>query len=166
MAVIPRYMRRPTAILKMPQAIAKGLTPTAFLKQLRKQGLGYRYQRFLRDWHNVAGTEARKGRAKYVRKDLRPTMKTMVDVDWLMDKEYMFKFKVFTRSRPDEPLTERFVNVTTDKDLTWGESEELLFDRWSSWEKYKPEDIVKTEIEGAWHRLENVEPSTPSPFQT
>lgn len=165
MADVLRSMRRPTAILKMPDAIARGLTPTAFLKELRSQGLGYRYQRFLQDWHNVSGTEARKDRYKFVRKDRQFTSTLMPDVDWGIDKEFMYKYKVWSRTRPDEPLTERHVNIVTDNNLTPTEQEVELFSRWEAWENYYPERIERFELIGAWHRVEALEEPSPSPFE-
>ncbi|KKL53181.1 hypothetical protein LCGC14_2278050, partial [marine sediment metagenome] len=98
MATIASYLKRPTAILRMPQAIARGLTPTAFLSQLKLKGLGYRKQRFLADWRSVSGIEKRKDVFKYVRKDRRPSMKSMADVEWEMSEEYMFKVRARFRT--------------------------------------------------------------------
>ena len=73
--------------MRMPQAIARGLTPTKFLAQLRLKGLGYRKQRFLADWRNVSGTEKRKDALKFVRRDRRPPMAAIADVAWNRGQE-------------------------------------------------------------------------------
>lgn len=154
MALIPRSIRRPSAILKMPQAIARGLTASAYLKQLQKQGLGYRKTLFLSDWRSIAGIEAKKDRVKYVRKDRRPSMRAIADVEWELSQEYMYKVKVMTRVAPDEPLKERFVNIMSDRVLTPAEVEKEVFGKWASWEKYQPEKLELTTVAGIYHRVE------------
>ena len=166
MAETPRYLRRPTAILLMPDAMARGLTVTAFIKELQNKGLSYMRQRMLADWRNVAGTEARKDTYKYIRKDLRISPKLLADVDWEMSKEYMYKYKVLVRTREGEPLSERFVNIVHDRLLTPRELETELRSRWADWEKYQPESIEKLELIGAWHRVEYLEEPSESPFET
>ena len=164
MALLPAFLRRPTAILKMPEAIARGLTPTAFIREMKAAGFSYRKTRMLSDWHNVAGTEARKDKLKYVRKDRLPSMRSVADVDWAMEKEYMYKVKVWVQIRPDEPLRERFVNITHDKLITPRQIEQELYARWAGWERYEPEIIKRMEMVGAWHRIELLEEPTPTPF--
>ena len=153
MVDVPTYLRRPTAILKMPEAIERGLTVTAFIKEMKAQGYSYRKTRMLADWHNVAGTEARKDVYKFVRKDRKMSIRSMADVDWEMSKEYMYKYKVYTSTREGEPLTERFVNIVHDANLTPLEQEQLLYERWADWENYYPERIERFELVGAWHRM-------------
>lgn len=164
MADIPRYLRRATAILKMPDAMARGLTVSAFIKELRAEGLTYMRQLMLSDWHNVAGTEARKDKYKYIRKDYKISPKLLADVDWEMSKEYMYKLKVWTRTHEGEPLQERIVNIVHDDLLTPRQIQEELYGRWSEWERYQPEAIERTELIGAWHRVEDLFSPTPSPF--
>lgn len=163
MAIIPSYLRRPTAIMKMPQAIAKGLTSTKFLAQLKVQGLGYRKQRFLADWHNVAGTEKRKDAFKYVRRDRRPPMAALADVDWEMSQEYMYKVRAFVRTSPGEPLTERMVNIPSDRALTPAEVEAEVEERWTDDEKYEGETLERAQVVAGWHHVEDAL-LTPSPF--
>lgn len=158
MALVPAYLKRPTAILKIPEAIAKGLTPTAFLRQLKVQGLGYRKQRFLADWRSVAGIEKKKDAFKYVRKDRRPSLKSMADVEWEMSQEYMFKVRAQFRTAPDEPLQERFVNIPSDRPLTPAEVEAEVFDRWNDWEKYAGEELEAATTVAGYHRIDELEP--------
>lgn len=158
MAIVPSYLKRPTAILKMPQAIAQGLSATSFLKKLRIQGLGYRTQRFLADWRSVSGIEKRKDTFKYVRKDRRPSMKSMADVEWELSEEYMFKVKAHYRTSPDEPLQERFVNIPSDRPLTPAEIEQEVMDRWNDWEKYAGEELESASVVAGYHRIDELEP--------
>ncbi len=163
MALIPSYLKRPTAIMKMPQAIAKGLTPTKFLSILKGQGLGYRKQRFFADWRNVSGTEKRKDAFKFVRRDRRPPMAAMADVDWNMSQEYMYKVRAFVRTQPGEPLTERMVNIPSDRPMTPTEVEAEVYDRWTDEEKYQGETIERAQVVAGWHYVED-DLGTPSPF--
>jgi len=158
MIKVASFLKRPTAIMKMPQAIAKGLTATKFLAQLKTQGLGYRRQRFFADWRSVSGIEARKDVFKYVRKDRRPSMKSLADVEWEMSQEYMFKVKAKFRTGPDEPLEERFVNIPSDEPMTPEEIEAAVFDRWSDWEKYVGEELELATVVAGYHRIEELEP--------
>lgn len=164
MAKTPYSIRRAAAILKIPNAIERGLTPSAFIRELREAGLSYRRTLMFSDWRNVLGTEARKDVIKYVRRDRHLSIRSMADVDWLMSADYMYKVKVWTRTRPDEPLQERFVNIMHDKPLSPTAIIQELYSRWSSYEKYMPEQIEKTELVGAWHKVEPLEEPTPSPF--
>ncbi len=163
MATIASYLKRPTAIMRMPQAIAKGLTPTKFLSQLKLQGLGYRKQRFLADWRNVSGTEKRKDALKFVRRDRRPPMALIADVDWNMSQEYMYKVRAFVRTQPGEPLTERMVNIPSDRPLTPSEVEAEVYDRWTDEEKYQGETIERAQVVAGWHYVED-DLGAPSPF--
>lgn len=163
MALIPAFLKRPTAIMKMPSAIASGLTPTKFLSMLKSQGLGYRKQRFLADWRNVSNTEKRKDALKFVRRDRRPPMSAMADVDWDMSEEYLYKVRAWVRTSPDEPLTERMVNIPSNRALSPAEVEAEVFDRWDEWEKYEGETLERAQTVAGWHYVED-DIGTPSPF--
>jgi len=153
MATIASYLKRPTAIMKMPTAIAAGMSPTAFLRQLHELGLSYRKTTFLSDWRNVKGTEVKKDRLKYVRRDRRPPMAALADVDWEMTQEYMYKTRVWVRTRPGEPLEERFVNIMSDDALTPMNIEEEVFDRWKDTEKYGDAALEKVQVIAGWHKM-------------
>ena len=155
MAIIPSYLKRSTAILKMPDAIARGLTASAFIKELKAEGIGYRRTNMLADWRSVAGIEAKKDVVKYVRRDRRPSVKAIADVEWELSKEFMYKVKVTMLTEPDEPMTERFVNIMHDKLLTPAQIEEQVYRLWSQWEKYQGEIIDKLQIAGVYHRVES-----------
>jgi len=142
----------------MPEAIAQGLSASKFLSQLKAQGLGYRRQRFLADWRSVAGIEARKDVFKNVRKDRRPSMKSLADVEWEMSQEYMFKVRAKFRTGPDEPLQERFVNIPSDHPMTPDEVQAAVFERWGDWERYVGEELESATVIAGYHRIDELEP--------
>lgn len=165
MALLPAFMKRPSAILRMPQAIAKGMSANAFLRQLKSIGSGYSRTRFLRDWRNVAGTEAKKNVFKYVRRDRRAPMAALADVDWEMDKEYMYKVRAWVRTAPGEPLEERFINIPSDSPLSPAEVEQEAFGRWADSEKYGETVLERVQPVAGWRHVED-DIETPSPFVT
>lgn len=154
MAIIEAFLRRPTAILKMPSAIARGLSVEGFIRELKSLGLSYRHTNMLADWRSVSGVEARKEVIKYVRKDRLPSMRSVADVEWELSKEYMYKVKAWSRTKPDEPLTERFVNITSDKLLTPQEIESQIYSRWGEWEKYQGDALERVQVVGVYHKIE------------
>jgi len=158
MIKVASFLKRPTAILRMPEAIAQGLSASKFLSQLKAQGLGYRRQRFLADWRSVAGIEARKDVFKNVRKDRRPSMKSLADVEWEMSQEYMFKVRAKFRTGPDEPLQERFVNIPSDHPMTPDEVQAAVFERWGDWERYVGEELESATVIAGYHRIDELEP--------
>lgn len=155
MAETPSYLKRPTAILKMPEAISRGLTASAFLKELQSQGLGYRKTNFLADWRSVAGIEAKKDRVKYVRRDRRPSMRTIADVEWELSREYMYKVRVHTQTSPDESIKERFVNIMSDDLITTAQAEQEVKSQWQEWENYKGEALKGLQVVGIYHKVES-----------
>lgn len=152
MALIPSFMRRPTAILKMPDAIARGLTATGFLRELKGLDLGYRKTLFLSDWRGVASIEAKKDRIKYIRKDRVPSPRVLPDVPWQYSKEYIYKLNTFSRISPDKPVVERMVTFQSDEPMTMAQVEAAVFEKWTEWERYK-EQLERVEPEAAYHRL-------------
>jgi len=158
MAIIPFYLRRPSAILKLPEIIARGLTPTAFIKELTSLGLSYRRTLMLADFRSIANIEAKKGLFKYVRKDRLPSIRVIADVEWELSNEYMYKVKTWSQLKPDEPLTERFVNIMSDKLLTPAEIEQQVYSRWGEWEMYAAEKLKRIEPVGVYHKI-------PSPLE-
>lgn len=163
MSFLPNYLRRATAILRMPEAIAKGMTANKFLSTLKITTGGYARTRFLQDWRNVAGTEAKKDVFKYVRRDRRPPMQALADVDWEMSEEYMYKVRAFVRTSPGEALTERFINIPSDRPLSPQEVEAEAFSRWTDKEKYGDEAIEIAQTVAGWRHVEG-DIDTPSSF--
>lgn len=155
MALIPLFLRRPQAILKIPDALARGLTATSWIKELKGLGLSYRKTNMLADFRSVAGIEAKKDAIKYVRKDRLPSIRAVADVEWELSKEYMIKVKTWSQTRPDEPLEERFVNIMSDKNLTPAEIQTQVQARWGEWEKYEGEVLKRVQPVGVYHRIES-----------
>lgn len=154
MAFVPNYLRRSIAILKMPEAIARGLSATKFLSGLKLSTGGYQKQRFLADWRTVAGIEKKKDAFKFVRRDRRPPMTAMADVEWELEKEYMYKARVFYRTSPGETLKERFVNIPSDIPLTPEEAEQEVERRWDDKWKYEGETLERSQVTAGYHRIE------------
>jgi len=158
MSVLQSFLRRPAAIMAMPAALAKGMSANAFLRKLKLTTGGYTRTKFLADWRSVGAIEARKDAFKYVRKDRRPSMKSMADVEWEMSQEYMFKVRAKFRTAPDEPIQERFVNIPADRPMTPAEVEAEVFDRWNDWEKYAGEELEGASVVAGYHRIDELEP--------
>lgn len=153
MALTPSSLRRPSAILKMPSAISRGLTAAGFIRELQAAGLSYRRSTMLSDWRSVSGIEAKKDVIKYVRKDRLPSIKAVADVEWALSQEYMYKVKVWGQLKAGEPLQERFVNIMSDNLLTPADVEQQVYLRWGEWEKYSPEQLKKLQVVGAYHKV-------------
>lgn len=163
MALLELFLRRSAAIMAMPEAIARGMSASAFLHKIKFTTGGYQKQRFLADWRNVAGTEKRKNAFKYIRRDRLPPMAAVADVDWDMSEEYMYKVRAWVRVTPGEPLTERLVNIPSNVPLTLEEIEQEVFDRWDDKWKYEDEVLERAQPLAGWHHVEE-ELYTPSPF--
>ena len=163
MSILDKYLRRSAAIMAMPEAILSGMSASAFLSKIKFTTGGYQRQRFLADWRNVVGTEKKKDAFKFVRRDRRPPMEALADVDWNMSEEYMYKVRTFVRVSPGEPLTERFVNIPSDRALTPMEAEQEVFDRWDQKGNYKNETVERAQTTAGWRYVEDVT-GTESPF--
>jgi len=109
----------------------------------------------LADWRTVSGIEARKDTIKYVRKDRLPSAKVMPDVEWELSKEYMYKVNTWSRLKPDDQLTERFVNVMSDVPMSPSEVEEQVTSQWGEWERYAAEKLEGVHVVGAYHRIDS-----------
>jgi len=157
MAIIPFYLRRPSAILKMPEAILRGLTVEGFIRELKSVGFSYRRTLMLSDWRSVANIKAKEGLLRYVRKDRLPSVKSIADVEWRFSQEYMYLVNTWSRLRPDEPLTSRRVNIMSDVPLTPTEIEEQVYSRWGEWERYSAEKLERVQVWTAYHKIEPIE---------
>lgn len=153
MAIIPTYLFRTTAILRLPQAIARGVTAEGWIRELKAAGLSYRRTNMLADFRSMLGIERKKDAAKYTRKDRLPSMHAIADVEWDLSAEYMYKMRVWVRTAPDEPLHERFVNVMSDRLLRPSEAEAEVFKRWGTWEKYAGETPERAEVSEIRHKI-------------
>lgn len=136
---------RSEVILRMKAAIKTGQSASAFIRDMREQDLGYRRQTMLADWRSVGNIQKKEGLLKYVRKDYLPSPGLYADVAWDLKREFFYKLKVQTRLRPGEPLTEKWINVTSDKPLTPGEWETEIKTKWSDIYRGVREELVSIE---------------------
>jgi len=143
---------RAATIPRMKAAIAAGQSASKFIAKMKVAGLSYRRTTMLADWRNVGNIEAKTGLLKYVRKDYQPSPALYAQVDWQMSREYLYKLKVQTRLRPGEPVTDRFVNVVTDKPMTPGEIEQSVILSWGDWYGELQQQILNITPELAVHR--------------
>ena len=145
-------IKRSAAIGFMRKAFRTGQTVTAFREDMRRKGLSYRWTTMMSDWRSVNEIEAKKGLMRFVRKDRYPSKMAIAEVDWMLSQEYMYKVKVQSRLRPDEPITERFVNLMSDVPLTRDMIEQGVIEKWAEWEDYTAEAIEKIVPFTAVHR--------------
>ena len=146
---------RAEVIAKMRGALRDGLSAGRFITSMREVGLGYRRSDMLADWRSVNQLEKKEGLLRFVRKDYFPTAKTIATVDWRTSKEFMYKVKVSTRLRPDEPILDRFVNIMSDVPMTPEMVEAELLESWGEWEKYKVETLTGIQV---WSVVQRAKP--------
>jgi len=132
---------RAEVIARMRIGFREGQKVGAFIKEMQAQNLSYRRTTMLADWRSINQLESKKELFKYVRKNYTATAKSIAQVEWELSEEFMYKVRVSSRLSPGEPLTERFVNIMSDKPLTPGQVETEVLDKWSKWEKYGKEII-------------------------
>jgi len=145
-------VKRAAVIGLMRGAFRRGESAGAFIRAMRAKGLGYRHTDMRADWRSVNELERKKGLMRFVRRDYFPTVKAMADVDWALSEEFMYKVKVESRLRPEDPLTERFVNIMSDTPLTPSMVEQAVTEKWAEWEDYTAEAIDKMVVWTAVHR--------------
>lgn len=135
-------IERAIVIAKMRKAFRIGQSASSFLTDMKAQGLSYRRTDMLADWRSVNEIEAKEGLLRFVRKDYKPTQRVIAEVDWKISTEFMYKVKVQSRLRPDEPVTERFVNIMQDRPLTPAEVERLAWEMISEQSPKRLSEIV------------------------
>jgi len=146
-------LKRATVIAKMRGAFRKGISASRFLADMKAVGLSYRRTDMLGDWRSVNEVEKKEGALRYVRKDYFPAKAAMAQVEWMLSKEYMYKVKVESRVRPDEPIAERFVNIMSDNPLTPREFESLA---WDMIKEQSPKRIGEVEALTGWSAVQRV----------
>ena len=118
MAELTRGQKRSEVILRAKQAFKSGIAATSFIADMKTRNLSYRRTDMLADWRSVNELERKAEAFKFVRRDYFPTSKVMAQVQWDLEHEFMYKLKVQSRLEPGQPLTERFVNITSDTPMT------------------------------------------------
>lgn len=121
-------LKRAQVIGLMRGAFRRGQSASSFIWDMRQRGLGYRYTTMLGDWSSVNQLERKENLLQYVRKDRVPTQKIFASVTWQISHEFMYVIKVRVRLKPDEPITERKINIMADEPLTPARLEELAWE--------------------------------------
>ena len=146
-------VKRAELLLLMKKAFRRKQSATSLYWELRAEGRVIRKTDFFRDFAAVNEYEQKSGRMRFVRKDRTASRADMIERPWhKMSQEYMYKVKVQSRLRPDEPITERFVNLMSDVPLTAGMIEQGVIEKWAEWEDYTAEAIEKIIPFTAVHR--------------
>lgn len=125
----------------MRAAVRAGKSRAAFSRDLKAQGIEYPTKQLREDWSTITDFVAKDGALVHVRRDSYPAEKTLVETDWDIEGEYMYKVKVTSRLSPDEPIKERFVNIVTDEPMTPAMIEQAVVDKWAEYEDYGAETI-------------------------
>jgi len=124
MAELSRGQKRAEVILRAKQAFQQGMSASSFISEMKEQGLSYRRTDMLADFRSVNELERKADAFRFVRKDYYPTERSMAQVEWSLEKEFMYKLKVQSQTEPGGEITERFVNITSDSPLTPQQVEE------------------------------------------
>lgn len=132
---------RSKVIALMRVAIRAGKSRTAFLRDMKTKGFMYTQRIMKSDWAGISELIAKDGALIHVRRDSYPASKTLVETDWDINGEYMYKVKVTSRLSPTDKLTERFVNIVTDSPMTPAMVEQAIVEKWSDYEDYSAETI-------------------------
>lgn len=132
---------RHTVMSLMRKAVKAGQSRTSFFRDMKAEGLSYVRKTMIADWSSIKDFIAKDGALRQLRKNAYPPKKHIVTTEWDIEGEYMYKIKVLSRLRPDEPITERFVNIVTDKPMTPRMMEQAVIGKWAEWEDYTAEAI-------------------------
>lgn len=147
-------IERGPIIARMYAAAKAGWTAAKFIAETREAGFRlYRRTDLLRDWRSVAGIEEKKDRLKYVRRDYFPKITEMAESTWGWAKEFNYKMRVFTEISPGEPLIDHFATIQSDVPLTPAQMESQTFAKWSVWQSWMGERLVKVEPVVAIRRI-------------
>lgn len=153
MAKLTRGQVRSEVILRAKKAFAEGISATRFILDMRGQGLSYRRTDMLADFRAVNELERKADAFKYVRKDYYPTERSMAQVEWQMAQEFMYKLKVQARVTPDAPITERFINISSDIPLTRGGVERKA---WEMIGEQSPDKRMQVEKILGWTAVQRI----------
>lgn len=145
---------RATTLLRMKTAFKQGLSASSFFRQERSAGRPlYRRTDMLADWREQFDIKKKDGLLRFVRKDRYPKATVIASIKKDVSWEVMYKVKLHSRLSPDEPITERFVNITSNVPMTPAMVEAEVIKRWGEMERYKTEEIVDLQIWSAYKRV-------------
>ena len=142
----------------MRKALKAGQSRTAFLRDMKAEGLTYPRKTMFADWAQLKDFHDKEGTLAAVGRDAYPAEKNIITTAWDIDKEFMYQVKVRSRLRPEEPITERFVNIVTAKPMTPRMMVQSLVEKWVEWE-YEPFEAVEELI--PWTAVRTTQPRTP-----
>lgn len=143
---------RAEVIARMKGAFESGLSASRFITNMRNAGLGYRRTDMLSDWREQSDIKVKDGLLKFVRKDRYPTGVVIASIKKDVKWEVMYKVKVHSVVRIGEPITERFVNITSDVPMTPAMIEAEVLERWGEWENYEAETLTGLQVWSAYKR--------------
>lgn len=124
----------------MRRAIVEGRSRTSFLKDMKAQELMYVRKRMIADWSSLTERFAKAGALTKLGRDVFPGTKSTITTQWDIAGEFMYVVKVKSRVSPEQPVTERFVNIVTDAPMTPRMIEQAVVEKWKEWrEEYREE---------------------------
>jgi len=150
----PQGRERAESVLRMKQALTRGLSFNAFYRSAQEKGISYRRIDMMSEWRSQGELKKKEGLLKYVRKDYMPSAELVKAESWKMSKEYMYKVKVETRLRPGIKPVEQFVNVISDNPLTVRGVEQRAVELWRVWYPTKVDEITKMVVETGIRRVQ------------
>lgn len=153
MAELTRGQKRSEVIVRARKAFREGISATRFMIDMRARGLSYRRTDMLSDWRTVNELERKADAFKYVRKEYYPTERTMAQVAWKLSHEFMYVVQVRSRITPDAPITDRNINIQSDKPLTRGQVE---LEAWEEIRKKYPAEIGQVEKVTPWTAMQRI----------
>ncbi|MBA7538738.1 hypothetical protein ES705_31015 [subsurface metagenome] len=119
----------------MRKAIEVGQSRTSFLKAMKAAGTTYLGRQMIADWTQTKEFHDKAGALSKLRRNAYPSDKSIVTTDWDIAGTYMYVCKVKSRLRPEDPLIERMVNITTDTPMTGAMMEQAVVSKWvKDWE--------------------------------
>jgi hypothetical protein len=164
MALIEASLRRPLAILRMPEAMARGLNVTGFIKELKALGMTYRRPQMLADWRYVGNIKQVRDSYKSIRRDYKPSDRNLIGVDWEMHHKFMYKFELNAEERTRLGLKPIGINIMSDERLTIQEAESQISIVSSGSPRFQDIHISAVRLKAIY--TTSIKPSepTPSPF--
>jgi len=144
---------RAETILKIKKGIKEGIGATRLYWDLRAEGPVTRKTVFLADYREEAGIAKKDGLLRFVRRDRYPTTAVIASIKKEVSWEVMYKVKVESILKPGEPVTERFVNITSNVPMTPDMIEAQIEKQWAELEKYAAEEIKALQVWSAYKRV-------------
>lgn len=123
--VIPRGSRRWVGRALIPKLVDLEWSRTKALDYLKKQGVGYRKQIFLRDWAQISGVKQKRDRLKFVRKGYKATASVIQQTFKAQRNRYQHVYKAKTRDIESGQTDTFFLTVGIDIPLELGKIDQM-----------------------------------------